>query len=45
MNSNGIYVVGKMGCTIWALAKMIASSAQLSDSFPGCMPEYGGTIK
>jgi|GEM_PF-6038500 len=40
MNSNGIYAVGKMGCTILALAKTIVFSAYPSYSFMGSMPTY-----
>jgi len=40
MNSNGIYAVGKVGCTILALAKTIVFSAYPSYSFMGCMPTY-----
>jgi len=37
INSNGIYAVGKMGCTILALAKTIVFSAFPSYSFTGYM--------
>ena len=35
MNSNGIYAVGKMGCTILALAKTIGFSTYPGYSFTG----------